>query len=286
MSQITAVPFEGGLLRTRGAKVDLAFRIRGSGPAVVLLHGTSASHAVWEPIAKALETEATTVAVDQRGHGRSAKPDSGYTADAFADDVVTVLDAVGLEHAVIAGHSLGARNAWVAAARHPDRVVGVVCVDYTPWVDAHVLDVLRERVTAGDRAFDDEGAVRAYLQDRYPLLPADAVSRRAAWGYHDSGDGTLRPLADSAAMMQLIDGFYTPWEDAFRAFAAPARHIRGSESAIVDEEAWALARAARPDDAWLTVPDTDHYVPEEKPGLIADEIRAAMALIDRITPTH
>ena len=286
MPQITAAPFEDGLLRTRGARVDLAFRVRGSGPAVVLLHGTSASHAVWEPIAKALETEATTVAVDQRGHGRSAKPETGYTADAFADDVVTVLDAVGLERAVIAGHSLGARNAWVAAARHSDRVAGVVCVDYTPWVDGDVLDVLRERVAAGDRAFVDEAAVREYLQGRYPLLPSDAVARRAAWGYRDGGEGALRPLAEPGAMMQLIDGFRTPWDDAFRAFTAPARHIRGSASAIVGEDAWAAARAARPWDAWLTVSDADHYVPEEKPELVADEIRAALASINRTTPAH
>ncbi|MGW8482754.1 alpha/beta fold hydrolase [Microbacterium sp. NPDC055903] len=286
MSQITATPIEGGLLRTRGARVDLVFRVRGSGPAVVLLHGTSASHAVWEPIAKALETEATTIAVDQRGHGRSGKPQAGYTADAFADDVVAVLDALGLERAVIAGHSLGARNAWVAAARHPGRVAGVVCVDYTPWVDAHVLDVLRDRVAAGDRAFADEAAVREYLQDRYPLLPSDAIARRAAWGYHDAGDGSLRPLAEPGAMMQLIDGFRTPWDDAFRTFTAPARHIRGSASAIVGEDAWAEARAARPEDAWLTVPDADHYVPEEKPELVADEIRAALASINRTTPAH
>lgn len=273
------------MLRTRGAGIDLAFRVRGDGPAVVLLHGTSANHAVWEPIAVALEAEATTVAVDQRGHGRSAKPDTGYTAEAFADDVVTVLDGLGLDRAVIAGHSLGARNAWVAAARHPDRVAGVVCVDYTPWVGHDVLDVLRERVAAGDRAFDDESVVRAYLQERYPMLPVDAVARRAAWGYHDPGDGTLRPLADPGAMRQLIDGFHTPWDDAFRTFTAPARHVRGGMSRIVSEAAWAEARAARPGDAWRSVPDADHYVPEERPDLVADEIRAALAATNRPIPT-
>ncbi|MFJ4223305.1 alpha/beta fold hydrolase [Microbacterium sp. NPDC089695] len=279
MPTITTEPLAGGLERTRGAEVDLAFRVRGSGPVVVMLHGTSASHAVWEPIADRLIDEATTVAVDQRGHGRSDKPATGYAAADFADDVVTVLDAVGAQTAVVVGHSLGARNAWVAAARHPDRIRGVVCVDYTPWVERRVLDVLRERVAAGDREFPEAAAVRAYLQERYPLLPADAVARRAEWGYRPTGSGGLRPLADPSALMQLIDGFHAPHESEFRAFTAPARHVRGAGSAIVSDAAWASAAAARPGDAWRVVADADHYVPEEHPGVVAEEIRRVLSAV-------
>lgn len=273
---LTTEPIAGGLERTRGAEVDLAFRTRGSGPVVVMLHGTSAGHAVWEPVAQALVHEATTVAVDQRGHGRSDKPSSGYTAAAFADDVVTVLDAIGAETAVVAGHSLGARNAWVAAARHPDRISGIVCVDYTPWVESTVLDDLERRVAAGDREFADPASVRAYLHERYPLLPADAVERRAHWGYRTTASGALRPLADPSAMQELIDGFRDPQEHEFRAVAAPARHIRGADSAIVSDAAWAAAVAARPRDAWRIVPGVDHYVVEENPAVVAEEIRLVL----------
>lgn len=277
MPTLTTEPLAGGLERTRGAEVDLAFRMRGSGPVVVMLHGTSASHAVWEPIAGALAAEATTVAVDQRGHGRSDKPADGYAAPDFADDVVTVLDAIGVDTAVVVGHSLGARNAWVAAARHPDRVAGIVCVDYTPWVAAEVLDALQSRVADGDRDFPDAAAVRGYLQQRYPAMPADAVARRAEWGYRTTASGGRRPLADPAAMTRLIDGFRSAHDAEFRSFRAPARHIRGVHSAIVDDHAWARARAARPDDAWLVVEDADHYVPEERPEIVAAEIRLALA---------
>ncbi|ALX65896.1 alpha/beta fold hydrolase [Microbacterium sp. XT11] len=274
---LTTEPIAGGLERTKGGEVDLAFRTRGSGPVVVMLHGTSASHAVWEPVAQALVPEATTVAVDQRGHGRSDKPSAGYAAAEFADDVVTVLDAIGAETAVVAGHSLGARNAWVAAARHPDRISGIVCVDYTPWVEPEVLDVLQARVAAGDREFADLASVRAYLQERYPLLPADAVDRRAEWGYRTTASGTWRPLADPGGMQQLIDGFRDPHEREFRAVAVPARHIRGAGSAIVRDAAWTAAIEARPQDAWRIVPDADHYVVEETPGIVAEEIRLALA---------
>lgn len=265
-----AIP--GGLYTTRGADVDIAFHVVGSGPAVVLLHGTSANHAVWEPVGATLAGSATVISLDQRGHGRSSKPESGYDADDFARDVITVLDALGIDTAVVAGHSLGGRNAWVTAALFPDRIDGVLCVDYTPYVDARVLDDLRVRVARGHRRFDDFAAVKHYLRDRYLRILPDAVLRRARWGYRQDVDGTWLPLADPRAMEQLIEGFRTSWDEEFRAVTAPMTHIRGADSAIVSPAAWRAAIADRPLDRWIEAVDADHYVPEEHPDLIVREI--------------
>ncbi len=254
-----------GLVRTRGAEVDLAARVRGSGPAVVLLHGTSANHAVWEPVGDALADHATVIALDQRGHGRSDKPQAGYTGPDFAGDVLTVLDALGIERAVVAGHSLGGRNAWVTAALHPERVSGVVVVDYAPFVEAAVLDELQERVAAGYRTFADRDEIEQYLRDRYRAILPGAVSRRARWGYAEGPDGRFTPLADPDAMRQLIDGFRTPHLDEFRAVSRPMTHLRGADSRILSEAAWASARAERPADRWVEVDGADHYIPEEFP---------------------
>ena len=269
---------EDGLSRTRGADVDIAFRVRGSGPAVVLLHGTSANHAVWEPVGDALADRATVIALDQRGHGRSGKPAVGYDADDFAADAITVLDALGIERAVIAGHSLGGRNAWVAAARHPDRVSGAVVVDYTPYVSSAVLDELDERVAAGFRSFADRDAVERYLRARYTRILPDAVARRARWGYTTDATGGVAPMASADAMHQLVEGFRTPWDDAFRAVTAPMTHLRGLDSRIVDDAAWARAIADRPDDRWVVVDDADHYIPEEHPLLVAAEIARVLGI--------
>lgn len=273
---IEAAP--GGLDRTRGAGVDLAFRVRGSGPAVVLLHGTSASHAVWEPIAEDLAGCATVICPDQRGHGRSDAPETGYRGPDFADDVVVLLDALGIERAIVGGHSLGARNAWLTAARHPDRVAAVLAVDYTPWVEAAVLDELAERVAGGDRDFGSVAEIEQYLAARYPLLPADAVARRAAWGYRELADGRWRTLADPAAMQQLITGLREPFQLEFESVTAPMSHLRGALSRIVGDAAWASATAARPGDRWVLDPDADHYVPEEHPSIVVSELLRLLKL--------
>lgn len=278
-AQTSTIPIGDGMLRTSGAATDIAFRADGEGPAVVLLHGTSASHAVWEPVVEELRSRATVIALDQRGHGRSDKPATGYGAAEFADDVITVLDALGIPRAIVAGHSLGGRNAWVAAARHSRRVSAVVCVDYTPFVSADVLDELDRRVAGGHRSFAGPAEVEQYLASRYVRIPAEAVRRRAAGGYCRADDGSWWPRADPTAMTQLIQGFRTPWLDAFRAVTVPMTHLRGAESRIVDDAAWSAAMNERPGDRWLTVDDADHYIPEEQPDLVAGEIARLLPLI-------
>jgi 2-(acetamidomethylene)succinate hydrolase len=275
-SAVALQQIDDGLTRTLGADVEIAFRVRGSGPAVVLLHGTSANHAVWEPVGDALQDRATVIALDQRGHGRSDKPKAGYSGRDFASDVITVLDALGIERAVLGGHSLGGRNAWLAAALHPERVSAAVVVDYTPHVERAVLDELEVRVAAGFRSFSSTADIEQYLRDRYPAILPEAVARRARWGYREHDDGTWTPYADPEAMHMLIEGFRVPWDAEFRAVTVPMFHVRGSESRIVSEAAWTAAIADRPRDRWVVAEGADHYVPEEFPDIVVTEFEHAL----------
>ena len=64
--------------------------------------------------------------MSQRGHGESEKPDTGYGVEDFAADVVSLLDALGIERAVLAGHSGSCLVARRVALDHPDRVAGLI----------------------------------------------------------------------------------------------------------------------------------------------------------------
>lgn len=272
MARVGVEDLGDGMSRTLGAEVNLAFRVLGNGPAIVLLHGTSANYAVWEPIANELASRATAISLDQRGHGRSDKPGTGYDGASFAFDIVTVLDALGIERAIVAGHSLGARNAWVAAAKYPDRVSAVVAVDYTPFVEQEVLDNLEVRVAGGDQVFASIVDIEGYLHKRYLRMPLDAIHRRAKWGYRQLEDGNWVPLAPASALKQLVDGLRTPWDQEFRDVAVPMTCVRGIDSMVVSVAAWEAAQDARESARWVVVDNADHYVPEEHPDVIAAEL--------------
>jgi lipase len=101
---------------------------RGSDP-VVCLHGITAQHRAFNAAARYLESSRGLVGVDLRGRGDSVKPESGYSLEAHAADVVRVLDHLGLEGAVLAGHSMGGFVALKTALMFPKRVRAIVLLD-------------------------------------------------------------------------------------------------------------------------------------------------------------
>lgn len=257
--------------RVDTGRIALNIREAGSGRLAIFLHGITALGAVWDPVLTRLKDTFRVVAVDQRGHGLSDKPASGYRADDFSLDALSLIEALGQGPALIVGHSLGARNGVVAATLRPDLVSGVVAIDFTPFIEREALDQLEARVNGGDRTFASREDVEAYLRNRYVNLPADAVSRRAEYGYRAEGDG-FRPLADPHAMTQTASGLREDLEPAFREVARPVLIVRGAESRLVSESALEKTRQLRPDLPTLVVEGADHYVPEEAPEAIADAV--------------
>jgi len=244
----------------------------GEGPLVVYLHGITANWAVWEPILWAMRGVSTGVSVSQRGHGLSDKPVSGYTGADFAADVIALVESLEMGPAVVAGHSLGARNAVLAGHRRPDLVRAVLSIDFAPNTGRDALEVLARRVEGGNREFADMDEVRAYLSDRYQLMPADAVERRARHGYVETDEGTLRPLADPEAMRQTAAGLFEPYPVAYRELSVPMIALRGAASTLVSQEAFDDAARLRPDIEHIVIEGADHYIPEELPDVVCASI--------------
>ncbi|MBI1886723.1 MAG: alpha/beta hydrolase [Chloroflexi bacterium] len=110
----------------------LSFHYRhwgGRGRPVVLLHGLASTSHIWDLTAPLLARRFRVVALDQRGHGESAKPDHGYDFDTVTGDLRAFVAALEFERPVLVGHSWGASVALRYAAGHPDGVPGLVLVD-------------------------------------------------------------------------------------------------------------------------------------------------------------
>ena len=261
---------EERLHRLRGTEI---FAIsEGSGMPVICMHGITANGYVSEPIVKELASEFLMVSIDERGHGRSGRPQS-YEDEDFAEDALDLIRDLGKGPAILVGHSLGARNGIVAGVKAPELVAGVVAIEFTPFIETEVLDQLESRVNGGDRVYRDMDDIRSYLSGRYPLLPPAAIERRAVHGYRPLGDGTFRPLADPRGMGLTAAGLRKDLEAPLRALTRPTVLVRGEISKLVSVDAWAKTLKLRPDLPAETVAKADHYVPEEEPGITARIIR-------------
>ena len=114
----------------------------GDRPALLLLHGFPQSHVMWHRVARQLNKDFYLVMPDLRGYGDSSKapglPDhSNYSKRAMAQDVVEVMDALGVASFYLCGHDRGARVAHRLALDHPSRVQRLCVIDIAPTLDMY-----------------------------------------------------------------------------------------------------------------------------------------------------
>jgi pimeloyl-ACP methyl ester carboxylesterase len=155
----------------------------GEGPAVVLLHGLTATRRYVVMGSRSLERSGhRVIAYDARGHGRSdPAPDPGrYEYTDLVDDLAAVLDAQGEPHAVLAGASMGAHTALAFALRFPERVRGLVVITpaYEPGEAGDPQRLARwDALAAGLREGGIEGFLRAYGEPAADPRWSETVTR-------------------------------------------------------------------------------------------------------------
>lgn len=111
-----------------GATLDYAEQGDPAGFTVLLLHGLSDSWRSFELVLPHLPESVRAIALSQRGHGDSSRPEAGYRCHDFAADAAAFMDALQLEAAVVVGHSMGSAVAQRFAIDHPERTLGLVLV--------------------------------------------------------------------------------------------------------------------------------------------------------------
>ena len=170
--------------RIAGAAGKLALDDGGAaGPAVLFLHTLAGNAAHWTAQLEHVRAARRAVALDLRGHGRSAPPaDAEYDLAAQAADVAAVADALGLERFALVGHSYGAGIALEYAAAHPERVTHLLVAD-----------------PVGDGTGTPEAEIRPFLEALES--PAYTETIEGYWSSIAGSDGAVleRLLADLRA---------------------------------------------------------------------------------------
>ena len=193
------VPVDGGQLRVGAWGTD--------GPVVVATHGITANHLSWLAVGEELGRDVRLFAPDLRGRGRSRLP-GPYGMEAHARDLIAVLDAVGVDRAVLVGHSMGAYVAVVAAANHPERISGVVMVDggvpfpAPPGLDvATVLKaVVGPAIARLTMTFPSREAYREFWQEHPALTDWD----ERIWSYLDYDLVGVEPELRSSVSVEAV----------------------------------------------------------------------------------
>src|SRR5215207_1162372 len=128
-----------------------AFRITGSGPALLLLHGLACDSSTWSDVIPSLSEHFTVIAPDLLGHGESDKPDADYSLGGYANGMRDLLTILGIDRVTVVGHSFGGGVAMQFAYQFPDRTERVVLIS-TGGLGKEVTPLIRFLTVPGSSA--------------------------------------------------------------------------------------------------------------------------------------
>jgi len=265
-------------------------------PALLLLHGFPQTHAMWQRVARQLAPHFALVLPDLRGYGDSAKPvglpdHANYSKRAMAQDMASLMQALGHTHYAVCGHDRGARVAHRLALDHPAAVTRLAVIDIAPTLDMY---------NATDQRFASAYYHWFHLIQPSPL-PEQMIrgcwrqylhTKLGRWG--GTGLGHLEPqaLAEYERCFARPETVHAMCEDYRASAGIDLEHDRASRAAgekiacdmlvlwgqrgvvnaLFDPLAlWRAQCAASVQGACLP---SGHYIPEELPGPTALQLQA------------
>jgi N-formylmaleamate deformylase len=198
-------------------------RTGGDKPPVVLCHGFSDNGLCWTPVARGLEADYDVIMVDARCHGKSEAPATGNDTRAMADDLAGLIEELGLDRPVVAGHSMGAGYTQNAAARYPHLMRAIVLED-PGWRDF--------AMTPGEQA-DRSARMRAGFEEIQATSFDDALVMVRGQFDPAVSDEMVRFLTQSKRELNLniLNSFRGPdhdWRDLVAKITCPLLLFTGN----------------------------------------------------------
>jgi YbgC/YbaW family acyl-CoA thioester hydrolase len=252
--------------------IELAFDDRGTGPAMLLLHGYPLDRTLWRHQLGAFEGW-RILAPDLRGFGSSDAPDLGYSMATYADDLIALLDAIGVDDVVLCGLSMGGYVTFELLRQHRPRVRGLVLVDTRAGADSAEGRKGRETAMAdlrdGGSPLIAEQMLPRLLGPKAPDALREDVRRMMASAPAAGVLGALaamRDRADSSELLPTLAGL-------------PTLVMVGAEDRLTPpRDAEAMAKAI-PGGRLALIPDAGHLPPLEQPEVFNRHLRA---FLDRL----
>lgn len=197
-ASVTALPvqFDEWQIELHGRRV--IYRVAGSGPPIVLIHGMLNSSSHWRRVALELADDFTVIAPDLIGHGDSAAPRGDYSLGAHAASIRDLLAAIGIDRATIVGHSLGGGVAMQFFYQFPQRVQRLVLIS-SGGLGREVKATLRSAALPGVSPLLSL-TIRPRLLGGLALAGARLREHGAEWGvYLQAAARAMRPLQSAAS---------------------------------------------------------------------------------------
>jgi pimeloyl-ACP methyl ester carboxylesterase len=250
----------------------LTYDDEGPGPVVVLLHGFPLDRTIWSAQMTSIGSIYRVIAPDLRGFGRTAAPETGYTMETMAGDVVELLDALQIKEPIaLGGLSMGGYIALALIARYPERVRALMLMDTRASTDtpeaAQNREILAKQVeTSGDTKPVVDAMLPKFFSEmtrsnRSELIPPVQVSMARA-----SSRAVAGALRGMAARRD--------WTSELSRITVPTLVLGGAHDVITPPDEMRKLAGALPHARYVVIPEAGHLAPLENSGVANEAILA------------
>jgi pimeloyl-ACP methyl ester carboxylesterase len=252
---------------------------------LIFSHANGFNGRTYRSILEPLAGEFRILALDLRGHGASTLPADGEGWPGwhgFRDDLLAFLAAEIEGPVVLAGHSMGGTTSLLAAAAEPARVRSLALFDPVlfdggaerPASESPlVAGALRRRADFPSR----EAVLEAYAgRGAFRTWSAEQLADYVAGGFRDTADGVTLACTPAWEALSFRLHNYDPFE-AFRESRCPIRILKAEEASTARFEGREAEIETNPRISVTVVPGTTQFLPMERPDLVRETLRAALA---------
>jgi len=246
----------------KSGDAEIAYRVLGEGPPVILLHPFPANHEFWLPVAEALSTRYRVILPDLRGHGDSGIGEGPATMDKHAADLARVMDDAEIGRAPLVGVSIGGYALFEFWRKHRGRVAALVLCNTKAQADPP------EARTARLQAANDviERGTEPFFESMIPRL----LGRTTRETRPDLVEGVLRMMRkmspEDVAQVQRGMAERPDSMDTLKTINVPTLLVTGDEDILTGVSEAELMRQHIADSHLRVIPRAGHYSPWEQPA--------------------
>lgn len=260
---------------------NINYRITGEShlPKIVFLHGLMGFLNNWGRITRDLSSQYCCLVYDQRGHGKSFKPETGYQPEDYAQDLLEIINELGWDKIILVGHSMGGRNALCFASLYPERIEKLVIVDISPDLKPDSALYFERMLSLVPTPFTSmELAKQFFAQEFMKGFNAkednQVLSRFLFANLEVKADGQVdwrfskSAIIDSAKLGRK-EGLW----DWFKELDCSCLYVRGENSKDLSRDVYEKVLLGNRKIQGVEISDAGHWVHSEQPDLFLKELK-------------
>lgn len=253
-------------------------------PKVVFLHGLMGFLNNWGSIVRGLSDQYCCLVYDQRGHGKSMKPTTGYQPEDYANDLSQILAELGWDKITLVGHSMGGRNALCFSELFPEKLEKLVIVDISPDYNPKSFAYFEKMLNLVPTPFGSQEEVKLFFETRFvaefpakedtKVLAKFLMANLAIENSSSDRNTVIDWKFSKAAILQSVKLAHPEllwiW---VQHISCECLYVRGSRSKDLDKETFDKIIKSNSMIKGVEISDAGHWVHSEQPVLFLNELK-------------